>query len=543
MSETEIEFPVIDTVSSFPDETGENGTAGDRDTAATRASSMTLIQRIFSFPAMLGALLVAGMATIARTFFIDPDVWWHIKFGQAILATHHWPTNDIYSFSAAGRQWIDSEWIGEVLLATVYRMGGMRGLEILLLVLGSAILNRALRSGNDPLREILRRDSLATAAVFILATPSFNLRPQMLGYLFLILTLIALERFRLGSSPLGAWTLPILTVIWVNTHPSWTIGLGMIGVYLACGLVEFHAGDVEARRWSPFDRLQLASVLVLCGCVTLITPYGTGLARFPFEFASSLPVSLANIKEWLPMAFGAPLGKIFLIAVFGVIVLQLTNRLRWRLEDVALFIFATAVACVHRRFLLIFVPILTLILATTVANWVPRYQRAKDQFHINAGLMAAILAIIIWYFPSQNNLWQVVGKDYPVAAVQYLDNHAVPGPMYNTYDFGGYLILSRGPENKVFLDGRSELYEPAGVLANYFASAYVEPGALSMLRTYGIQSCLLQHDEALATVLMALPEWQKVYQDGTSILFVRRNDPSVPEDQSSGSSQLSLRQE
>ena len=95
---------------------GESGTAGVRDGAATRAHSMTLIQRIFSFPAMLGALLVGGMATIARTFFIDPDVWWHIKHGQVILATHHWPTNDIYSLSVAGRPWIAYEWLGDVLL-------------------------------------------------------------------------------------------------------------------------------------------------------------------------------------------------------------------------------------------------------------------------------------------------------------------------------------------------------------------------------------------------------------------------------------------
>ena len=192
----------------------------------------------------------------------------------------------------------------------MYRVGGMRGLEILLLILGSAILVAlyvlaTIRCGNS------KAGFLAAAAVFVLATPSFNLRPQMLGYLFLILTLIALERFRQGHRR-AVWVLPILMIIWVNAHPSWTIGLGFIGVYLASGLMEFRVGDVEARRWSQSDRLQLAAVLLLCACATLITPYGAGLAKFPFEFASSLPVSLANIKEWLPMPFGAPLGKLFL---------------------------------------------------------------------------------------------------------------------------------------------------------------------------------------------------------------------------------------
>ena len=155
--------------------------------------------------------------------------------------------------------------------------------------------------------------------------------------------------------------------------------------------------------------------------------------------------------------------------------------------------------------------------------------------------MATILAIIVWYFPAQKELWQVVGKDYPVAAVEYLNNHSMPGPMFNTYEFGGYLILARGPEHKVFLDGRSELYERAGVLADYLEIANVKPGAFATLQKYGFQSCLLQHDEALATVLAALPEWQKVYEDATSILFVRRNDSQVSAMQNSGAANAAIR--
>ena len=194
-------------------------------------------RRVSSFPALLGAVLVGAVATIARTFFVDPYVWWHIKNGQEILATHHWPTTDIYSLSVAGRHWIDSEWIGEVVLAAMYRLGGLRGLELLLLILGSAILVAlytlaAVRSGNS------KAAFVATAALFVLATVSFNLRPQMLGYLFLILTLIALERFRQGKRR-AIWALPILMLLWVNAHGSWIIGLGCdwhLSGERACGI-------------------------------------------------------------------------------------------------------------------------------------------------------------------------------------------------------------------------------------------------------------------------------------------------------------------
>ena len=74
---------------------------------------------------------------------------------------------------------------------------------------------------------------------------------------------------------------------------------------------------------------------------------------------------------------------------------------------------------------------------------------------------------------------------------------------------------------------RIKKYEPAGVFADYMHITLLKPGALSVLRGYGIQSCLLNRDEALATLLSALPDWQSVYSDQTSILLVRRNIPNA----------------
>ena len=501
--------------------TRAKGFASEGIATLETVAAPTLWQQVFSFPALLGATLVGALAVIARAFFVDPDLWWHIKQGSTILATHHVPTKDIYSLTLGGRPWIAYEWLGDVLLATMYRLGGMRGLEFLLIVLGSAIVVAlytlsAIRSGNS------KAAFVATTAVFVLASASFNLRPQMLGYFFLVLTLIALERFRKGKRR-GLWALPVIMLLWVNSHGSWIIGLGVIGIYLASGLVEFHLGDIQARRWNRSDRLRLAIVFGLCVCATLITPYGTALAKYPFDVAFSLPMGVANVIEWQPMPFGALTGKLFLLLVVGVVVFQVTYRFSWRLEEFGLFLFATYLACVHRRFLLIFVPVFVPVLATILARWLPRYERAKDRYLLNAGLMAVVLASMIWYFPSQADLWEQVGKTYPVAAVEYLNHHQVPSPMYDTYAFGGYLIFSRGPEHKVFMDGRSELYERGGVLADYLEIADIKPRAISMLHKYGFQSCLINHDEALATVLAALPDWQKAYEDGTSILFVRRS--------------------
>jgi len=162
------------------------------------------------------------------------------------------------------------------------------------------------------------------------------------------------------------------------------------------------------------------------------------------------------------------------------------------------------------------------VLAVMLARWVSPYNRAKDQPVLNTVLMAAILAGMIHYFPSRAELGDRVAEQFPVGAVQYLNAHDVPEPMLNSYRFGGYLAWARGPEHKIFIDGRSELYETGGLLNDHMQLLEAKPAALSVLRFYGIKSLILEHSDSLIAMVSALPDWQKVYSDDLSVIFVHR---------------------
>jgi hypothetical protein len=125
-------------------------------------------------------------------------------------------------------------------------------------------------------------------------------------------------------------------------------------------------------------------------------------------------------------------------------------------------------------------------------------------------------------FPSRANIEDAIAKHYPFEAVAYLRQHDIPGPMFNSYGFGGYLVWALGPERKVFIDGRGELYEVGGVLADYMHISLLKPGAFSLLQDYSIQACLVNRSEPLANVLAAVPEWKLTYSDEISVLFERR---------------------
>jgi hypothetical protein len=192
----------------------------------------------------------------------------------------------------------------------------------------------------------------------------------------------------------------------------------------------------------------------------------------------------------------------------------------WRLEELVLFLGGAAAACVHFRFLLLFVPFFLPLLAVTCARWAPAYDRSKDKYLLNAVLMVAVAVAVVHYYPTRSYLNSKVEQKSPVRAVEFLRSHPLPGPMLNSYDFGGYLVWTG---QRVFIDGRSELYEDGGVLADYFDLTLLKPGALDILRRYQIQSCLLKSSDPLAVVLAALPDWQTVYFDQTSTIFVRKS--------------------
>jgi hypothetical protein len=477
----------------------------------------SVLRWLFSFPAMLAMFLTARVFYEARGFFVDPDLWWHIKVGQDILGTHRFPGTDPFSWTVAGHPWIAYEWLGDVLIGGVEKYAGFVGLESLLFAVASAVIlalyaYATMRSGNS------KAGFVSALVLCSLAFASFTLRPQMIGYFFLVLLLIALERFQQGKMG-SLWLLPPLFLIWVNTHGSFIIGLGVIVVYWAAGLTDLNLGGIETKQWSRQQRVRLELIFLLCLAVLPLTPYGTRLAVYPFDMAFSQPVNVANILEWQPMPFNVVGAKLFLALLVLFFFAQMAIRPVWRAAEVLLFFGGVVMACLHVRFVLLFVPFFAPLFATLLARWIPAYERKKDHYLLNAALILGLISTIVHYYPKSSDLQTTIAKEFPVNAVAYLRQHPSPQPMFNTYGFGGYLVYSG---QKVFIDGRGDLFERGGVLSDYMQTSLIRTGALQVLDRYGVQSCILQRGEPLTVVLAASPDWQRVYQDNVSELFVRR---------------------
>jgi len=493
----------------------------------------SFLRRVFSFPVLLGACLGAAGFVIARSHLPDSDTWWHLAVGEEILSTGTWPTADPYSFTASGHGWIAYEWLGEVVMALAARLsapggsasggGGFSALAALLIGLSALLMLLLygyawLRSGHS------KAAFLAAALVWPLAAVVFKLRPQLLGYVFLLITLICLEAYRQGRT-WTLWLLPAVFLLWVNTHGTFVFGFVALGAFGVSGLVKFRLGGLTAEPWTPAQRRRLAVVLLLCVVAVTLTPYGTRPAAYPLEMAILQPTNVGSIVEWQPMLFDAFWGKLFLILVLAFFVVQMLFPLTYRLEEIGLLTLTVYAASTHRRFAVFFAIVLAPLLAVQLARWLPRYQPAKDRPLLNAVLVAVIVAQVVIFFPTGDQLEQVVADFFPRGAVEYLRVHGSNQPMLNEYGWGGYLIWALGPEHKVFIDGRADLYEYAGVLSDYLSMSRLAPTTPFLLRKYGIGACLLRREHALGTYLASLPDWERVYSDELSLLLVRRPSP------------------
>lgn len=476
-----------------------------------------ILRKIFSFPSLLGFSLATAAFAAARLAIADPDTWWHLKVGEEILRTGTWPTADHYSFTVAGNPWMAYEWLGEVLMALAGRVGGLTALTGLLIALCMILLlllygYAYLRSGNS------KSAFFACAVLVPLAAGSFTLRPQLLGYIFLLLTLLCLEAFRQGHKHV-LWALPPLFLVWVNTHGTFVFGLLALSLYWLGGLYEFHREGLEAKRWTQSERKLCLNVGLVSALVLPLTPYGARLAAYPLELAFFQGVNVGNISEWQPMPFDIFWGKFFIVLVLGFFIHQIVFPVTFRIEEMALVCFAAYAATVHRRFILFFVLAFAPLLAVALNRWVSRYKPEKDRPLLNAMLMIGIVVGMFFFIPSRATLERTVTGRFPRSAVTYLKQHDV-GPMLNEYGWGGYLIWALYPEKSVFIDGRADLYEYAGVLSDYLAITRLSPNARTLLQKYGIETCLLRRDAPLATLLAGLPEWNPVYSDELSVIYV-----------------------
>ena len=468
------------------------------------------------FPIVL--LSMVFVLAVRQSVSIDPDLWWHLKAGQQIIDARSVPHTDDYSFTKQGSEWVAHEWLSEVIMSVIYRVSGLVGLvTIFSLIIVIALWLTYRRCDGKPYAA-----GLAILLAAAASSPLFGVRPQMLTLLLASIYIVLLERFDPKDQSRRLWWLVPLMLLWVNLHAGWALGLALIGLYIVRAVLD---GEWDYVR-------PLLIVLVVCTAIVPLNPNGFRMFSYPYETLTSASMA-AFIQEWASPDFHLttylPLA-ILLLSTFAALALSPT---RARLGEIFLVLITALGALRSVRH----IPIFSLFAAPVLAKhlWAIAKDRGWDKLLtgaetrpdaikllINIALLLAPLVLgvsRVWHFASHQRDYVMLRN--PVAAVEFLKSQHLPGPIYNRYGWGGYLIYQLYPEYRVYIDGRADVYGDA-----FFAEAMrTYDGAgdwASSLDRYNIKTVLISPDAPLASLLRNdHGKWKVVYEDNDAIIFSR----------------------
>jgi hypothetical protein len=493
-------------------------------TLTARPPAPSILKRVFSFPIAIAALLsVLGVIT-SRTRFDDPDMWWHLKMGQVIWNTHHVPTVDIFSSTARNLPSIPHEWLSQLVLYAFYRFAGYQGLMLWLCLFTAAILVAgyflcSIYSGNAKV------SFLGALVIWVFGTIGFAVRPQVIGYLLLLVELLLLQLGRTRNPRWFLW-LPPLFALWVNCHGSFSLGLIIAATLLFSSWFNFQAGSLVATSWEPARRRMLGWSLLASVFALLINPIGIGLILYPLRTMFQLSVNAIVVTEWQPLYFGDGRAFLMLAALACVFLAVLIRRSQLYWHELLIIALATWMAGGHQRLLFPFGILIAPILSRVMSVPWMDYNRSQDRPLPNAVLIGASVLFAVCVFPGQQNLAAQVEHSSPVKAVEFLKANHIPGPMLNEWADGGYFIWA-APEYPDFIDGRGDVFDLAGVTEDFGKWTTLQAPPTGLLDKYHINFCVLPHASPMTFVMPLLPGWKSVYSDDLETIFVRTTTPTA----------------
>jgi hypothetical protein len=268
----------------------------------------------------------------------------------------------------------------------------------------------------------------------------------------------------------------------------------------------------------------------LANAVSGLNPNGYRIAWILVAYRNSYLTS--RLLEWAPPVLWPP--RWYSLLLFAALASLLYARRRVRLVDWMLFAAFTAAALSASRNVILIGLVAPIILVSYVPAW-KRSIPGLVPYAAAAVLLAALTAGTVRgsFFQLKANQWK-----WPSGAADFLLAHQIAQPLFNTHEYGGYLIWRLWPHERVFIDGRSlsesVFLDYARILYNHDESGGKDAQAL--LDQYGVQVIVMNAFEYTSGNLYLLAPaladphqtaWKLVFQDPAALVFMRQPPPGL----------------
>ncbi len=112
---------------------------------------------------------------------------------------------------------------------------------------------------------------------------------------------------------------------------------------------------------------------------------------------------------------------------------------------------------------------------------------------------------------------QQTAKSQPVGACDYIRGHGLPQPLFNPYEWGGFVSWYL-PEYPVSIDQRRGLY-PEDEQITYFKVMNAEVGYREYAPMKNARTLLFTKQSVMAEALRGMPGYRVAYEDELSLVL------------------------
>jgi hypothetical protein len=461
---------------------------------------------------------------------VDTDTWWHLRAGSWIVEHRQILRSDPFSLTRQGQPWIYPGWLSQVVIFGVYQGLGFAGLNLLTGMMVTLAFLAIWQLLEGPL---LLRSTVALIAATVSGV-YWSARPQIFSFVFTGLTLLILEKAAKGRR---GWlvALPPLMALWSNLHGGFAIGfilmicyfLGEIFTMLGKTGLKI-SGLKEAWRGRRGWLVALSIAGIACALFVGINPHGFQMLLYPFKTVS-IGVLQDYIQEWQSPNFHRVEAQPFIWMLILTLISLAKSRIHARpVELLLVSVFAYLSLMAGRNialFAVVTAPILArhadsslepLLETRDEGRQLPeRFTRVANAVFFSLLLIAAILKITPLLSLETNQ--QAIADRNPVEAVEALLVSEPPGELFNSYNWGGYVLWQLYPAYRSFVDGRTDLFND-DILQEYLLAWRAEAGWESVLDSWGIQVVLIEPQAPLVRAL-EYEGWMTLYADEQAVVL------------------------
>ncbi|MGH7327660.1 MAG: hypothetical protein ACREJX_04860, partial [Polyangiaceae bacterium] len=451
---------------------------------------------------------VAPLGTLF--FFLDSstippnDVWWHLRAGDLLRATHHLTTTDSFSFTRSGAYWPNQAWLMQLQVSFAHAIGG----DALVLFVNTLFIAAGYALVFVPLirRHGARAAAAAMFAGMMIAAENWAVRPQAFSFFAFGALVSSIERHREGHAR-ALYFAPVLFLVWANAHAGFVFGLLLLAIY-------FGGTSIEAKR---MDRTLLA-ILVACVVASVITPLGpSGTIRYFSEFVGSHASATLN-AEYRGVSITEPDGQALALWCLVLLGAWISARPGLPLDRILTF---AAFFCLELWALrnAVWLGLAVMPIAAEIFDAAEK-KRGLDRAGADSRLDRAIavffgiaaIASLPWFrpmLPMPASRRDLLSTSTPVAAMKFACANLPDGARVFQEDrFGVYQIWAC-PRLPVFIDTRFELY-PVSQMEDYLAISEGRPESDALLEKYGVTHLFLSTETQAGAITRARtsPAWR-----------------------------------